>query len=477
MMRLFRHRNRLALARQPAMTKSPTVRLLFGLFVTLAAVTIFSWYALTQLNGLRKLQTDTIDLNRHDSLLLLRVQNDLNTLGLALRDMSEVQPSSDVAEYRAEFAHLRSDLEQAIQEEGQLAPVTRAAAEQAQLVESLRHFWQTSEQVFATANAGHEGAAKELASTQLSAEQLILAARVSRLLERNNEAEERADEKVATIYAGVERNIYAFLAAMLIGIVVTTLYLIYSNRSIFDQIESLSQQRRVLAAQLITVQEEVLRSVSRELHDEFGQILTAIGAMLGRAERKGVTAADSGLSAELSEVREITQHTLEKMRSLSQMLHPAVLDDYGLAKAIEWYTEVFQRQTDIQTAAIIRGEPARITGQPATHCFRIVQEALNNAAKHSGTKLAEVEIIFSSDTLTVNIRDFGRGMVKDKSRKPRLGLIAMQERADLLGGKLTITSVANAGTTVSLIMPVRQEDQVPEAIENDSMGVVAASHE
>jgi signal transduction histidine kinase len=213
------------------------------------------------------------------------------------------------------------------------------------------------------------------------------------------------------------------------------------------------------------------------LHDEFGQILTAIGAMLGRAERKGVTAADSGLSAELSEVREITQHTLEKMRSLSQMLHPAVLDDYGLAKAIEWYTEVFQRQTDIQTAAIIRGEPARITGQPATHCFRIVQEALNNAAKHSGTKLAEVEIIFSSDTLTVNIRDFGRGMVKDKSRKPGLGLIAMQERADLLGGKLTITSVANAGTTVSLIMPVRQEDQVPEAIENDSMGVVAASHE
>jgi signal transduction histidine kinase len=473
----FRHRSGLALLRQPAMTKSPTVRLLFGLFVTLAAVTIFSWYALTQLNGLRKLQTDTIDLNRHDSLLLLRVQNDLNTLGLALRDMSEVQPSSDVSEYRAEFAHLRSDLEEAIQEEGQLAPLTRPADTQAQLLDSLRHFWRTSEKVFATANAGHEGAAKELASTQLSAQQLILAANVSRLLERNNEAEERADEKVATIYARVERNIYAFLAAMLVAIVVTTLYLIYSNRSIFDQIETLSQQRRVLAAQLITVQEEVLRSVSRELHDEFGQILTAIGAMLGRAERKGAT-ADSPMRTELSEVREITQHTLEKMRSLSQMLHPAVLDDYGLAKAIEWYTEVFQRQTGIQATAIIRGEPARITGQPATHCFRIVQEALNNAAKHSGTKLAEVEMIFSSDTLTVNIRDFGRGFTKDKNRKPGLGLIAMQERADLLGGTLTVSSVANAGTTVSLSMPVRREDQVPEAVENETVGgVVATGHE
>jgi signal transduction histidine kinase len=464
------------------MTKSPTVRLLFGLLVTLAAVTIFSMYALYQLNGLRKLQTDTIDLNRHDSLLLLRVQNDLHNIGLALRDMTETQPPTAIAEYRAEFAHLRADLDEAIQAEEQLSPVTRPADKQAQLLESLRHFWQTSERVFATAKAGHEGAAKELASTQLSAEQLILAARVSRLLERNNEAEERADEKVASIYARVERNIYAFLGAMLVAIVVTTLYLIYSNRRIFDQIESLSQQRRVLTAQLITVQEEVLRSVSRELHDEFGQILTAIGAMLARAERKGA-AADFPLRSELSEVREITQHTLEKMRSLSQMLHPAVLDDYGLAKGIEWYTEVFQRQTGIQTTAIIRGEPVRITGQPATHCFRIVQEALNNAAKHSGTNLAEVEMIFASDTLTVNIRDFGCGMARDKSRKPGLGLIAMQERADLVGAKLNISSVANAGTTVSLVMPLRREDLVPEAVEpqtveNESIGgVVATSHE
>jgi signal transduction histidine kinase len=475
--RVLRHPTRLALTRPAGMTKSPTVRLLVGLLVTLAAVTIFSWYALYQLNGLRKLQTDTIDLNRHDSLMLLRVQNDLNTLGLVLRDMAETQSSSGFAEIRAEFAHLRTDLDEAIQAEGQLVPATRDAGEQAKLVESLKHFWQTSERVFATAKAGHESAAKELASTQLSAEQLILASKVSRLLERNNEAEERTDEKVASIYTGVERNIYAFLGAMLVTIVVTTLYLIYSNRRIFDQIESLSQQRRVLTAQLITVQEEVLRSVSRELHDEFGQILTAIGAMLARAERKGVP-ADSPLRTELSEVREITHHTLEKMRSLSQMLHPSVLDDYGFAKGIEWYTEVFQRQTGIHATAVIRGEPVRITGQPATHCFRIVQEALNNAAKHSGTELVEVEIVFSSDILTVNIRDFGRGIVPDKSRKPGLGLIAMQERADLLGGKLTVSSVANTGTTVSLVMPLQRDDRVPETIENESTGgIVATSHE
>jgi len=157
------------------------------------------------------------------------------------------------------------------------------------------------------------------------------------------------------------------------------------------------------------------------------------------------------------------------MRSLSQMLHPAVIDDYGLAKGIEWYTEVFQRQTGIHTTATVIGDPVRITGQPAIHTFRIVQEALNNAAKHSGTKLAEIEMIFSSETLTVNVRDFGCGMAPSrKNAKPGLGLIAMRERAELLCAKLDITSVPNAGTTVRVTLPLRQEDRISEALQESS---------
>ncbi len=456
------------------MIKSPTLRLLLGLLVTLAAVTGFSWYALYQLSGLRKLQTETIDLDRHDSLLLLQVQNDLNTIGLKLRDMTEAPRSLGIAVYRDDFARLRTDLNDAILAEAKLAPVIRRADRQAALVESLNRFWKTSDQVFAAAAAGHEIAARNLASTSLSEEQSSLATQVSHLLERNNQTEERADQKIASIYDGVERDIYAFLAATMVAIVVTSLYLIYSNRKIFYKLESLSRQRRVLAARLITVQEEVLRSVSRELHDEFGQILTAVGAMLARAEKKGVP-PDSPLRTELSEVREITHNTLEKMRSLSQVLHPSVIDDYGLAKGIEWYTEVFQRQTGIQTTASVSGEPVRITGQPAIHCFRIVQEALTNAAKHSGTKSADIQMIFSSDTLTVNIRDFGSGMPSNKkAAKPGLGLIAMQERAELLCGTLKISSKMGVGTTVSLVMPLRPEDRVLEPVEDENVGEVVS---
>ncbi len=444
-------------SRVDRVTKSPTFRLLLGLLITLSAVTGFSWYTLHQLQGLRTLQTQTIDANRHDSLLLLQVQNDLNFLGLRLRDMTAVSGSASLTEYQNEFERLRADLENSIREESLLAPVTRRAERQLELEQSLRELRETSDQVFQLAKSGNESEARILAATQLSSREAAAAALVLHLLERNNEADERADLKVASIYKGVERNIYAFLAATILAIVVTSSYLTYSNRRLFGKLQSLSLQRRILAGRLISVQEEVLRSVSRELHDEFGQILTAVSTMLARAEKKGVP-ADSPLRTELSEVREITHNTLEKMRSLSQMLHPAILDDYGLAKGIEWYTEVFQRQTGIETIAHVTGDPVRVTGQPAIHCFRIVQEALNNAARHSATKNAEVSIEFSPDLLTVKIKDFGKGMpTHKKNGKLGLGLIAMRERAELLHGELAVTSVPNFWTTVSLTIPLIED--------------------
>jgi signal transduction histidine kinase len=449
------------------MTSSPTVRLLLGLLVTLAAVTGFSSYALYQLTRLQALQNQTIDLNRHDSLLLLRIENDVNMVGLKLQDMTQESHAGRIYTYRDQFALLKQDLNRALQTDTKLTRLARPTPNRDELMVSLNQFWLTSDAVFREAGQGHEAAARGLVSTQLSERQTDLANRVSQLLERNTEEEARADVKVGSIYTGVERDIYAFLAATIFAIAATSLYLIYSNRKIFEKLESFSKQRRVLAAKLITVQEEVLRSVSRELHDEFGQILTAVGAMLARAEKKGLP-PDSPLRTELTEVREITHNTLEKMRSLSQILHPAVLDDYGLAKAVEWYAGVFQRQNGIETVVRITGEPVRITGQPAIHCFRIVQEALTNAAKHSGSKHAEVQLAFSPRTLKLIIRDFGRGLATPKrGEKPGLGLIAMRERAELLDATLRISSEPNFGTTVSIELPLKHEEPVPDELREE----------
>ena len=214
-------------------------------------------------------------------------------------------------------------------------------------------------------------AARDMIRTSLEAQQGALTSTVARLLVQNNEAEQEAAARIQGIYLRVERDVYIFLAAVLLAIFGTTLYLIYSNRRLFEHLAAVSEHRSDLARKLITVQEETLHSLSRELHDEFGQVLTAIGAMLRRAEKR--LPADSPFCVDLREVREVAQATLEKTRNLSQLMHPSVLDDGGLEKAIDWYLPVFEKQTGIKVRYEKKGAVRRLpTAWPfmCTACCR-----------------------------------------------------------------------------------------------------------
>ena len=164
----------------------------------------------------------------------------------------------------------------------------------------------------------------------LQPRQASLTNAVARLLVENYESEARASAQVLQIYDRVQRQVYFFLAATLAAILATGLYLIHSNRRLFERLASLSRQRSELARQLIATQESTLRHISRELHDEFGQTLTAVGALLSRAEKQ--MPDGSVVREELREVRDIAQHTLENVRSLSQSLHPVMLDETGLGE-------------------------------------------------------------------------------------------------------------------------------------------------
>lgn len=309
---------------------SPTSRLMTGLAVTLAVVGGFSWYALHQIAGLRDLQAQLVDRNRKDSLQLLRIQKNLNSLGLAMRDMVNGDEPYGLGAYRVQFTRLRTDLEDALRLEKGFAPVERSPERQAYFAERLTQFWTSVDQMFSLAAAGSDAQARSLIRTSLESQLAAITSAVALLLVQNNESEERADARIQAIYTGVERNVYYFLGAALITIVLTSGYLIRSNRRLFADLANLSTQRSELARKLISMQEEVLRSISRELHDEFGQILTAIGAMLTRAARQ--PDLPPTFRESLQEVREITQATLEKTRSLYQSLHPAILDDGGLER-------------------------------------------------------------------------------------------------------------------------------------------------
>jgi len=193
-----------------------------------------------------------------------------------------------------------------------------------------------------------------------------------------------------------------------------------------------------------------LRYVSRELHDEFGQILTAVGSMLGRAEKH--TPEGSPLRAELHEVREIAQNTLNTVRSLSQALHPVMLDEAGLETTLDWYLPTVERQTGIALSYEKSGEAFPLSSAAAVHIYRIVQEALNNVTRHSGSKQAWVRLRFLDQSLELEVEDHGTGFAPAIGR-PGIGLVAMRERAQLVNGTIEFLQPATGGTLVRLHVP------------------------
>ena len=340
--------------------RSPTTALLLGLIITLAAVVAYSFYIRVQLSGLRKLQSEMVDRNRKDSLQLLRVQNDLNSVGLAMRDMLDASEPYPLTAWTAQFDRIRDDLDVALRTEEQLSGANRTPDQRKYLSQSVTQFWNATDRMFALAAQGNEAEAREQIRSTLQARQESLSTAVSRLLVQNNEGEEEAAGRIAQIYDGVQRQLYLFLGATLIAIVLTSLYLIRTNRIIFAKLATLSEQRSDLAQKLISTQESTLRHISRELHDEFGQVLTAIGSLLGRAGNH--LPEGSKVREELQEVREIAQTTLDNIRSLSQALHPVLLEEAGLVSTLDWYIPTVERQTGITLHYEKFGEPFSLDG-------------------------------------------------------------------------------------------------------------------
>jgi signal transduction histidine kinase len=427
---------------------TPTFRLLAGLAVTLSAVAVYSAYTVYQLRALERLQSATTDRNRKDSLLLLRIQNDLNNVALDLRDMLDQTEGYPLTAFRTALAGKRTDLADAMEREAKYS--TGGSESRAYLAGRMNEFWGSLDAVFALAESGQTQKAADTIRFTIQAQQQSLSTLVSRQLVQNNDREERAASDTSAIYQHAERNVYVFLAAVLIVVVLTSLYLFDYNRRMFRHVEELSDLRSELAQQLIATQENTFRALSRDLHDDFGQILTAIGAMLARAQRR--TPAEAGADKEdLREIQEVTQSTLEKVRSLSQSLHPVVLEDAGFEGAIDVYLPNFEKQTGVTVQYEKSGTSRELDRAIATHLYRVLQEALNNVVRHSKSPSAQVRLNYLPDVVVLEVEDRGIGLGKGKGRG--MGLVSMRERAELMNGRVEFLDAEGGGTLIRLTVP------------------------
>jgi signal transduction histidine kinase len=431
--------------------RSPTPALLFGLLITVASVLGYSWQISGQISRLRQLQSDLTDRNRRASLQLLRIQNDLNDLGLAMRDMLELDQPYPLIAWSAQFDRIRLSLADALKQESDVAPVERTPEQSQYLASSVAQFWDAVDRMFALAEAGRDAEARAQIRVTLQARQTSLSNAVARLLVQNNESEAQTAARVQAIYRDVQRQVYWFLAITLAAIVVTSVYLMRANRRLFADLAALSDERRELARTLIATRESTLREIARELHDEFGQLLTAMGSMLGRAGRQ--LPPDSPLRADLREIGEVAQSALDNVRGLSQTLHPSILEELGLDSAITWYLSTVERQLGIRVAYEREGVPAPVDDTTGIHVYRVLQEAVSNVARHSEAAEATVRLRFQAAALALEIEDHGKGLAPPDGARG-LGLVAMRERAELLGGTIEFLEPPGGGTLVRLRVPV-----------------------
>jgi len=425
--------------------------LLAGLAVILTAVGVYAIYTIVQLRALEDLQAKTIDRNRTDSHVLLRLQNNLNSIALTLRDMLDGSEPYPLTAWRGQFQRIHTDLSDALAQEEKYAPLERSADQRGYLTRSVAEFWDALDRLFGLAAAGQEQEARTLIRLSLQSRQEALSTLVARLLVQNNETEQVAAERTHGIYARAERNVYLLLAAMLVLIAATGVYLVQSNRRMFEQVAALSELRSELAQQLISVQESSFRSISRELHDDFGQILTAVGVMLQRAERH-IAQRPEDLRADLREAEEIVQSTLEKVRSLSRALHPVILDEMGFEEALDQYLPGFQKQTGIEIHYEKDGPGRELDRGVSIHLYRVMQEALSNIARHSKSARAAVRVHFSPEKVVLEVEDEGVGF--GGQEKQGLGLVSMRERAEMVKGRVEFLDGSSGGALVRLTVPL-----------------------
>lgn len=208
-----------------------------------------------------------------------------------------------------------------------------------------------------------------------------------------------------------------------------------------------------LSTELIRVREEERRALARELHDEVGQLLTAAKFQIASAQR--TLDEQGGPSTLLDEVRPIVERTLQTVRDLSHLLHPAVLDDLGLSAAVDLHVKEFRRRHDaIRVELTETGLEDRLPLEGETAAYRVVQEALTNVAKHSRATVCRVSLIRLSRSLMVVIGDDGTGF--DQMQQPArrgLGLVSMRERVLQVGGTFVVESAPGRGTRIVAELP------------------------
>jgi signal transduction histidine kinase len=389
---------------------------------------------------------------------LRRVRSGLHLSGILARDYL-LDSSTPAANYRSRLVAYHRESEELITE---LEPLLHDidSEQYRELRRQIDEYWRAYAPLFeGTTQIDRYGflrreiVPRRDAVLQISAE---IEALNTRTLHVQQEAAEARQRELHQYFTGT------LFASLTLGLTVAIIAVIRirvlegRTEEQHSRTQQAEEQLRRLSNQLVRTQEEERKSLSRELHDEVGQMLTALRMEMGRAERAQAVGSPA-FAQTMAESKALVDRMMRMVRDLAMGLRPSMLDDLGLEPALSWQAREFSRRYNVPVDLAVEGDLEKLPDPQRTCVYRVVQEALTNCAKHSAATEIQVKVVRGRTWLDVSVRDNGVGMASVTNYRG-LGLTGIKERVKDINGSASIETRPGGGTVVHITLPVPVAD-------------------
>lgn len=400
------------------------------------------------------------------------IRSQLYLSGTYVRDYL-LEPDAAKAEaHRASLEQVRRETSSALESYGE--PTTPERASQfAALKSELSQYWDTLGPALKWSAAERHGRGYAFLRDQVFPRRMTMLGIAGRIAEVNEEQLNAGNDRVVSLLSNFQTRLGLVLVATLaLGVGMSA----FSMRRILsletgarDQYRAVAQARgqlKDLSARLVQAQETERRALSRELHDEVGQALSAVLVEL-RNLAGGLGAWPPEMShGHVDLIKGLVEDTVRSVRNMALLLRPSMLDDLGLIPALRWQARELSKRTSMDVNVVADLASDDLPDEYKTCVYRVVQEALHNCSRHSHAATVRIRVGQDLGRLSLSIQDDGQGF--DAQQSKGLGLLGMEERVTRLGGRFEVHSKSGSGTVLAVELPLAGSQESGDADHADS---------
>jgi signal transduction histidine kinase len=429
---------------------------------------LMAFAGVDSVHTIRQIQNSN-DANREDFLsrtrLLEKIRSDVYLSGTYVRDYL-LEPEPRKAEsHRSSLLERRADIDAALGKYRRvLRPEETAPLEK--LTRELSAYWKVMEPVFRWNAAERRAQGYAFLRDEVFPRRMAMLSIADQIGGISESQLNAGKLRVAATFSDFRRRLVitigltiglglllaAFTTAKILGLEEET-----AGR--YQEIAAARAELKQLSARLVEAQEEERRSISRELHDEVGQSLTGVLVEMANLSNR-IRAGDlAAVESKTNEVKKLLEDAVGVVRNMALLLRPSMLDDLGLAPALQWQAREVSKRTGLRVRIAAEDLSEDLPEEHKTCIYRIVQEALHNCVQHSGAHIVKVTVRQESGRILLDIDDDGKGFNAREERG--MGLLGIEERVSYLGGTFAVESAPGHGAHLSITLPVRPSVEQP----------------